>query len=127
MTSHAQPAPRSPSAFDATLQARARRWGPATCLALALGLALLVRSRGSPARLPVAVLPGLGLLGYLYFTVGYPTPDGDVLKASYMLTTAPAWAIAFGYAVDRLPSRLRPVAAVVLGASALAALPFLLY
>ncbi|HEU5280302.1 MAG TPA: glycosyltransferase family 39 protein [Gaiellaceae bacterium] len=98
-----------------------------TLLAVAGWLLLLVRSRGSPARLPVAVLPGLGLLGYLYFTVGYPTPDGDVLKASYMLTTAPAWAIAFGYAVDRLPSRLRPVAAVVLGASALAALPFLLY
>ena len=44
-----------------------------------------------------------------------------------MLTTAPAWAIAFGYAIDRLPRRARVVAAVVLGASALASLPFLLY
>jgi hypothetical protein len=77
--------------------------------------------------LPVALLPGLGLLGYLYFTVSYPTADGDVLKASYMLTTAPAWALAFGYAIDRLPSRMRVVAAIVLGASALASLPFLLY
>ena len=98
-----------------------------TLLALAGWIVLLVRSRGSPARLPVALLPGLGLLGYLYFTVSYPTSDGDVLKASYMLTTAPAWALAFGYAVDRLPGRVRIAAAVVLTASALASLPFLLY
>ena len=52
--------------------------------------------------------PGLGHLGYLYFTVSYPTPDGDVLKASYMLTTAPAWALAFGYAFDWLAGRGRP-------------------
>jgi hypothetical protein len=98
-----------------------------TLLAVVGWLVLLVRSRGDPVRLPVALLPGLGLLGYLYFTVSYPTADGDVLKASYMLTTAPAWALAFGYAIDRLPSRMRVVAAVVLGASALASLPFLLY
>ena len=98
-----------------------------TLLALAGALLLLIRARRVPARLPVAVLPALGILGYLYFTVSYPTPDGDVLKASYMLTTAPAWALAFGYAVDRLPRRLRVVVAGVLGASALVALPFLLY
>jgi hypothetical protein len=98
-----------------------------TLLAVAGSIVLLVRSRRAPARLGVAVLPALGLLGYLYFTVSYPTPDGDVLKASYMLTTAPAWALAFGYAVDRLPGRTRPVVAVTLGASALASLPFLLY
>ena len=90
-------------------------------------LLFLARSLRSPPRLAVALLPGLGLLGYLYFTVSYPTPDGDVLKASYMLTTAPAWALAFGYALDRLPGRLRLAAAAVLAASALAALPFLLY
>jgi hypothetical protein len=44
-----------------------------------------------------------------------------------MLTTAPAWALAFGYAVDRLPARLRVAAVVALAASALAAVPFLLY
>jgi hypothetical protein len=98
-----------------------------TLLAVAGWLVLLVRSRGDPVRLPVALLPGLGLLGYLYFTVSYPTPDGDVLKASYMLTTAPAWALAFGYAIDRLPGRLRVAAATILAASALASLPFLLY
>jgi hypothetical protein len=98
-----------------------------TLLALAGWLVLLVRSRRVPARLAAALLPGLGLLGYLYFTVSYPTPDGDVLKASYMLTTAPAWALAFGYAVDRLPGRLRLLTAAVLAASALVSLPFLLY
>lgn len=98
-----------------------------TLLAVAGWLVLLVRSRRVPARLAAALLPGLGLLGYLYFTVSYPTPDGDVLKASYMLTAAPAWALAFGYAVDRLPGRLRPAAAAVLAASAIVSLPFLLY
>ena len=98
-----------------------------TLLAVVGWVVLLVRSRRVPARLPVALLPGLGLLGYLYFTISYPTPDGDVLKASYMLTTAPAWALAFGYALDRLPGRTRPVVAGVLAASALASLPFLLY
>jgi hypothetical protein len=98
-----------------------------TLLALVGWAVLLARSRRVPARLPAALLPGLGILGYLYFTVSYPTPDGDVLKASYMLTTAPAWALAFGYAVDRLPGRTRVVVASILAASALASLPFLLY
>jgi hypothetical protein len=100
---------------------------PPTLLAVVGWLVLLVRSLRAPPRLAAALLPGLGLLGYLYFTVSYPTPDGDVLKASYMLTTAPAWALAFGYALDRLPGRMRLVVAAVLAASALAALPFLVY
>jgi hypothetical protein len=50
-----------------------------------------------------------------------------VLKAGYMLTTAPAWALAFGYGLDRLPGRARIVVASILAASALVALPFLLY
>jgi hypothetical protein len=98
-----------------------------TLLAVAGWLLLLARSVRAPPRLAVALLPALGLLGYLYFTVSYPTPDGDVLKASYMLTTAHAWALGFGYALDRLPGRLRAVVAGVLAASALVALPFLLY
>jgi hypothetical protein len=98
-----------------------------TLLAVGGWLLLLARSLRAPPRLATALLPGLGLVGYLYFTVSYPTPDGDVLKASYMLTTAPAWALAFGYALDRLPPRVRLVVAGVLAASALAALPFLLY
>jgi hypothetical protein len=98
-----------------------------TLLALVGWIVLLVRSVRAPPRLAVALLPGLGLLGYLYFTVSYPTADGDVLKAGYMLTTAPAWALAFGYSLDRLPGRVRIVVASILAASALVALPFLLY
>jgi hypothetical protein len=98
-----------------------------TALAIVGWLALLFRSVRAPPRLAVALLPGLGLLGYLYFTVSYPTPDGDVLKASYLLTTAPAWALAFGFALERLPGRLRIAVAAVAAASVLAALPFLLY
>lgn len=98
-----------------------------TLLAVAGWVLLLARSVRAPPRLAVALLPGLGLLGYLYFTVSYPTADGDVLKAGYMLTTAPAWALAFGYGLDRLPGRARVVVAAILAASALVALPFLLY
>jgi hypothetical protein len=98
-----------------------------TLLAFVGWILLLARSWRVPGRLPVVVLPGLALLGYLYFTVSYPTPDGDVLKASYMLTAAPAWALAFGYALDRLPSRVRLATIAILIASALASIPFLLY
>jgi hypothetical protein len=34
-----------------------------------------------------------------------PSPDGDLTKASYLLTTVPAWAIAFGLVVERLGRR----------------------
>ena len=85
-----------------------------TLLAVAGWLALLVTAirRRKPAWLLVAVLPALGILGYLYFTVSYPTPDGDTLKATYMLTTTPAWALGFAYALDRV-ARRRAVAAVL--------------
>src|SRR5439155_217149 len=127
------------------LRRRDYRWQVAAATGVALGLGQLVRAFSlwtfaavvlafAVARawrplviVALALLPGLGLLGYLYFSVSYPTPDGDVLKASYMLTTAPAWALAFGYAVDRLPGRLRVAVVALLAASALAALPFLLY
>jgi hypothetical protein len=89
------------------------------------GLVALLRRR----QWLVAAVPLLGLAGYAYFTVGYPTADGDVLKASYMLTTATAWALCFAYAVDRL-ARRRAVAwalGIVLVAGALVELPFLVY
>jgi hypothetical protein len=101
-----------------------------TLLAVVGWIALLVASWRVPARLPVALLPGLGIIGYLYFTVSYPTVDGDVLKASYMLTTAPGWALGFGFACDRIARRGRLwglTLAVILGAIALLSLPFLLY
>jgi hypothetical protein len=69
-----------------------------------------------------ALLPLAGLAGYLYFTIGWPTHDGDVLKPTYMLTTMPAWALCFGFAVDRL-GRWR----VLLAALAVLLLPFVIY
>ena len=77
----------------------------------------------------VALVPLLGLLGYAYFTIGYPTRDGDVLKASYMLTTATAWALCFGVAVESLARRraLGYALALVLLATAAVDLRFLLY
>jgi hypothetical protein len=98
-----------------------------TILAVVGWLALLAASLRRPPRLAVALLPGLGLLGYLYFTVSYPTPDGDVLKASYMLTTAAAWALGFGYALARLRGRTAVLATGLLVLGAVAQLPFLVY
>jgi hypothetical protein len=60
-----------------------------------------------PALLVTALLPVVGLLGFLLFTVSYPSGDGDVIKAGYLLTTVPAWAIGFGYAWRGL-ARSRP-------------------
>ena len=98
-----------------------------TLLAVIGWLVLLATSLRSPPRLAVALLPGLGLLGYLYFTVAYPTPDGDVLKASYMLATTGAWALAFGYALERLPVPAWLAGVGLLGLGAIVELPFLLY
>jgi len=98
-----------------------------TSLALLGALALAAASLRRPARLVIGLLPFVGLLGYLYFTVGYPTPDGDVLKASYLLTTAAGWALGFGYALDRLGRRMFGVTLALLLACALVDLPFIVY
>lgn len=103
-----------------------------TALALGGWLWLLGRSlrrpRLAPERLLVALLPLAGIAGMLYFTVSYPTPDGDVIKATYMLTTLPAWALAFGVAVDRLAGRRGAAALLVLlAAAALVSLRFSVY
>jgi hypothetical protein len=79
------------------------------------------------AVLAVALLPLLGLAAYLYFAGHYWTPDGDLLKATYVLTTAGGWAIGFGYALDRLRGRWFTATVVLLGLIALAELPFLVY
>ena len=48
-----------------------------------------------------------------------------MIKATYMLTTVPAWAICFGYGLDgvlRRRPRLLPALAVLLGLAALSGL-----
>ena len=99
-----------------------------TVLAIGGWLALLfvsLRRLEAPLLLP-ALLPLAGLAGYFYFVISYPTRDGDVLKPMYMLTTAPGWAIAFGWAAERVCSR-RPRMVPVFVAAGLLALPFLPY
>jgi 4-amino-4-deoxy-L-arabinose transferase-like glycosyltransferase len=98
-----------------------------TALAIAGWIALLAGSLRRPARIAVAGLPAIGLLGYLYFTVAYPSADGDVIKGTYLLPTLAGWALGFGYALDRLPPRLLVVVASVLAVCVLADLPFLVY
>jgi hypothetical protein len=98
-----------------------------TLLAVGGWIALLLASLRSPPRLPVALLPAVGLLGYLYFTVSYPTVAGDVLKATYLLTTAPAWALGFGYALDRLRGPAWLAVLVLVALCAVANLPFIVY
>ncbi len=99
--------------------------------ALAIGgwlvlLALGLRRR-DPPRLMIALLPLAGLAGYLYFAVSYPTPDGDVLKPTYMLTTIGAWALCFGWAATKLGERWPRLVAGVLVALAVLDLPFVIY
>ena len=98
-----------------------------TALAAVGWLALLLASLRSPPRLALALVPGLGLAGYLYFTVAHPSNDGDVLKATYMLTTAAGWALGFAYAFDRMRGRTRQVVVALLAVCVLAELPFLVY
>jgi hypothetical protein len=98
-----------------------------TLLAVVGWISLLLASWRTPRRLAVALLPGVGILGYLYFTISYPTHDGDVLKATYMLTTTTAWALAFGYALDHLRGRAWLFVAPLLAVCAVAELPFLVY
>ncbi|HUP33167.1 MAG TPA: hypothetical protein VM184_09065, partial [Gaiellaceae bacterium] len=103
-----------------------------TGLAVAGWLALLAvglrRLRRNPERLLVALLPLAGIAGMLYFTVSYPTIDGDVIKATYMLTTLPAWALAFGVATERAArSRAAPVLVALLVLAGLVSLRFALY
>ena len=106
---------------------------PFTLVAVAGWLALLglcVRRPGtSTERLLVALLPLAALVGVLYFATAYPTPDGDTVKGSFMLTAVPAWAACFGFAFDGLRARFRRFSVVFLAALAvlgLAAVPFLL-
>jgi hypothetical protein len=100
-----------------------------TLLAIGGWLLLLagsLRRRDAPRLLP-ALLPLAGLAGYLYFTVSYPTPDGDVLKPTYMLTTLGAWALSFGWLATRLGERRPRLVAVTLALLALLDLPFVIY
>jgi Dolichyl-phosphate-mannose-protein mannosyltransferase len=96
-----------------------------TAVAIVGWLALLVSGlrRRSPLELLVALMPLAALAGYFYFAIAYPTPDGDVLKPTFMLAALWAWALCFAWGAYRLPRRL----VGVLVALAVLDLPFLVY
>ena len=85
-------------------------------------LALAIRHPGrATERQLVALLPLAALAGVLYFATAYPTPDGDTVKGSFMLTAVPAWAACFGFAFDEVRRRFpRGSVALLLGLAALA-------
>jgi len=79
--------------------------------------------------LAVVLLPLLAVGGYLVRSYDNMTADGDLFKATYVLTTAPIWALAFGLAFSWF-TRWRMLAlglAVVLVVSGVLELRFLLY
>jgi len=100
-----------------------------TVLALVGWLLLLARSlrrRDAPLLL-VSLLPLAGIAGYLFFTVSYPTIDGDVLKPTYMLTTLGAWALCFAWLATTLGERRPRLVFGALAVLALLDLPFVVY
>ena len=62
--------------------------------------ALAVRVRRD--LLAAALVPPIAIAGYLIRSYEHLSPDGDVFKASYILTTAPIWALCFGLAFWKL-------------------------
>ncbi len=99
---------------------------------LALGgyiMLALVALRRRRELLALVLLPPIAIVGYLVRSWEQISPDGDLFKASYILTTAPIWALAFGLAFHRL-GRFRLVQiglGVVLVVFAVLELRFMLY
>ena len=85
-----------------------------------------VRRRSGPL-LVVALLPLAGLAGYFFFAIAYPTPDGDVLKPTFMLSTLWAWALCFGWAATWAGRRAPRLVAGTLIALGVLILPFVVY
>ena len=104
---------------------------PLTAFALAGWLALaglgLARWRESPARLLIVAAVPLGVAAALYYVTRRPSPDGDTVKAMFLLPAVPFWALSFGFAADVLLGRSRAVARpvlAVLGGCAVVSLAF---
>lgn len=92
-----------------------------TALALAgLGSLGALAARRMGNALPFVLLVGLAILalaGFVYYAANAFTPDGDTIKAIFVLTALPAWALGFGFAVDRIargPARTPVLAALAL-------------
>ena len=94
---------------------------------IALGVLAVARRSPSLALLPLSAA-GVAT-AYLAFAVRYPSPDGDTIKATYLLMALPAAAVAVAFVIDALRPRGRAWAAagvVALGALVAVQLPFLI-
>ena len=96
---------------------------PLTALALAGWFAFVAltasRWREAPERLVAALVPLVGLAAVVYYATRSYRPDGDTVKALFLLPAVPFWALSFGFAVDVLVERSRRVGLVVLAILAL--------
>ncbi|HZQ80562.1 MAG TPA: hypothetical protein VFB25_01145 [Gaiellaceae bacterium] len=111
---------------------RNQNWIGVIPTALAIGgwflLAWLAVRRRRELLAATLVAP-IALAGYLGRSYEQLSSDGDLFKASYLLTTAPIWALSFGLAwgaLARFP-RLRLGLGVTLAAFAVLELRFMLY
>ncbi len=68
------------------------------------------RVRSRPELLPVALLPLAALAGTLYYAYSYPSSDGDTVKALFLLPGVSGITVGFGFAVETLGRRSRPLA-----------------
>jgi hypothetical protein len=74
-----------------------------TLLAVGGYLMLLVEAARRRRELfPLALVPLFGVGGYLVRSYEQISPNGDLFKASYVLTTPPVWALGFGLAFAKL-------------------------
>ena len=80
-----------------------------TLLAIAgwLGLVWLTFRRGRRELAVLALLPFIATIGYLARSWLSLTKDGDLFKATYLVNTAPVWALCFGLASGWLATRSR--------------------
>jgi hypothetical protein len=79
-----------------------------TLLAVAGWLALLLVALWRRRDLaPLALVPLIAIVGYLYRSYIVLTHDGDLLKSIYVLDTAPVWALCFGLASAWIASKSR--------------------
>ena len=94
---------------------------PLTIMAVAGWLALcglaVARRRTMPGLLLVALMPLVALAGTLYYATRGVVGDGDTVKAMFLLTAVPTWAVSFGFAADVLVTRRRRTGLVVLAAA----------
>jgi hypothetical protein len=106
------------SAVDRRLALQSIVGLPLTAVALAGWFAFaalaLSRWRQAPERLIVALSPLVGLAAVVFYVTRSYRPDGDTVKALFLLPAAPFWALSFGFAVDVLVERSRRAGVVLL-------------